>query len=40
MDLHLERPNTVKLKGLEFRCPKTVVGTVQQMQHIILQLVI
>ena len=23
----LERPNTVKLKGLEFRCPKTVVGT-------------
>ena len=22
----LERPNTVKLKGLEFRCPKTVVG--------------
>ena len=27
MDLHLERPNTVKLKGLEFRCPKTVVGT-------------
>ena len=24
----LERPNTVKLKGLEFVCPKTVVGTV------------
>ena len=23
----LERPNTVKLKGLEFVCPKTVVGT-------------
>ena len=23
----LERPNTVKLKGLEFKCPKTVVGT-------------
>ena len=22
----LERPNTVKLKGLEFVCPKTVVG--------------
>ena len=22
----LERPNTVKLKGLEFACPKTVVG--------------
>ena len=22
----LERPNTVKLKGLEFKCPKTVVG--------------
>ena len=24
----LERPNTVKLKGLEFVCPKVVVGTV------------
>ncbi|MEC8552858.1 MAG: hypothetical protein VXY93_20355, partial [Pseudomonadota bacterium] len=23
----LERPNTVKLKGLEFKCPKTAVGT-------------
>ena len=34
----LERPNTVKLKGLEFRCPKTVVGTLQ-MQLIIPQMV-
>ena len=23
----MNRPNTVHLKGLEFRCPKTVVGT-------------
>ena len=23
---HLDRPNTVQLKGLEFKCPKTVVG--------------